>query len=754
MDAERRALALLTLPVAAFTAESTTAAPITTTRTEFHFERTGADWHVLAYAGLAIALGWWALTRYGPAPAGLAGRLAKGCRVAALVLAVILLAGPAWRTTTTTAVPGRLLVAIDRSASMARADLPDRRPRSAAAGDLRLAIDALAANRNLIVDWQSVGGVAGTLEARDFIAGGPSVTGVTSPLTEELLRLVDATRYDLVVLVSDGRVTEGAGLDVAATTLRGRDLPVFALATGGDSVDPALWLSGVVVNPNVALGEIEPVLVRLNGRQLGEGPVTVRLLVDGKVAVERTIDPGAAVGAQEAQPLEARLEAEFAKQGEAALRIEIQQGELKDARDLRVAVMERKLQVLILDSRPRYELRYLREALRRDHTIELHAYLAEGKRWRRWSEKGPADHLPLTPAEIRDYDVILLGDVAPDQFTAEQLDAIDGAVRKNASGLIWLLGETGATAGFAKHRLGELLPTRLPGAEAIAAGFLDNQPRRPSRTPTAEALHLFDAGAVTWDRLPELLGAAPLGELRPGSEALMQDQDGRPLLAQREQPPGRVVIVGTDDTWRWRRNVGDAYLTRFYGQLLRHAGAGRRHSDKLWRLVTTPARAVPGETLTVTLAPQGPPPENPPDRAVAKLVAADGREIIVPLTAVPGGGGYAATINAPTAGAWRLVAVDGVDAKLVEEGELDVVPPASEVRDPRADPAALAALARSTGGQVFTDAASLAQALPDVRKDRMEILPSRGLWDTAWALALLVTLLAIEWSLRRWNRLP
>jgi len=360
----------------------------------------------------------------------------------------------------------------------------------------------------------------------------------------------------------------------------------------------------------------------------------------------------------------------------------------------------------------------------------------------------------LSSAELRDYDVILLGDVAPDQFTAEQLGALDAAVRHDGSGLIWLLGETGATAGFTKQRLGDLLPTRLPDAEAIARGFLDGSPHRLSRTPTAEALHLFDPGDVAWDRLPDLLGAAPLGDLRPAAEALMQDQEGIPVIVQRDYPPGRAVVVAVDDTWRWRRNVGDTYLTRFYGQLLRHASAGRRHSDKLWRLAASPGRVVPGERVTVSLTPQGPAPENPPDHAVTKLVAADGRELVVALTAVPGGGGYSASLNAPGAGTWRMLCIDGPDAKLVEEGELEVVPPASQVRDPRADVLALTALARSTGGQVFSSAAELAKALPDIRKDRMEVLPPRGLWDTGWALAALVLMLAIEWSLRRLNRLP
>ena len=735
---------------------STAIQPSTVTRTDFHWEHTGAPWHVLAYLALAALLAWWGWRRYGLAPLGLAGRIARLCRVAALVLLVAMIAGPAWRTSATTVVPGRVLIAVDRSASMTRTDTPDRRPRLAVAGDLAGELGAVAAARHLALDWQSVGGLAGAIDPALLARGEVAATGATSPLSEELLRLIDGARYDLVLLVSDGRVTAGAGLEAAASALRAKDVPVLALASGGDAIEPGLWIDGLVVNESAALNEGEPVLVRLGGRALGDAPVTVRLLVDGKLLATKEVS---AAGGEPADPaatraFEAALEAEYAKEGTAVLRVEAEQGALKDARELRIEVAERKLQVLILDSRPRYELRYLREALRRDHTIEVHAYLSEGKRWRRWSEKGPSDHLPLSAGEARDYDVILLGDLGPDAFSDEQQLAIDGAVRKHASGLVWMLGETGATAGFTKTKLGALLPTRLPPAETIARGYLDNQPRRLSRTPGAEARRLFESGAVPWDRLPELLGGAPAGEPLPGAEPLMQDQDGQPVVIARDYPPGRAVLIAVDDTWRWRRNVGDAYLQRFHGQLLRYAAAGRRHSAKTWRLVAQPRRAVPGEVVTLNLAPIGPPPENGPERAVATLTAADGTQQVVTLTAVPGGAGFTARLPAPAVGSWRLAAIDGPNPREIEESELEVFPPASEVRDPRADRPALDALARGTGGRVFTDAKALVAALPDVRKDRIETLPPRGLWDNAWALAAVVALLAIEWGLRRVNRLP
>src|SRR5436309_2311754 len=112
------------------------AAAVTTTRTAFAWQHAPEPWHQLLFALGAIALAWWAWRRYGPAPARALGVVARLCRVAAIVLAVAMVMGPAWRTTATTVLPARIAVAIDRSASMGREDGPGRRPRIASASEL------------------------------------------------------------------------------------------------------------------------------------------------------------------------------------------------------------------------------------------------------------------------------------------------------------------------------------------------------------------------------------------------------------------------------------------------------------------------------------------------------------------------------------------------------------------------------------------------------------------------------------------
>ena len=61
---------------------------------------------------------------YGPRVPGAAGVIARACRAAAMALLVVLLGWPALARTSVTVLPGEVAVAIDTSASMARADGP------------------------------------------------------------------------------------------------------------------------------------------------------------------------------------------------------------------------------------------------------------------------------------------------------------------------------------------------------------------------------------------------------------------------------------------------------------------------------------------------------------------------------------------------------------------------------------------------------------------------------------------------------
>jgi hypothetical protein len=711
-------------------AESATAAAI-----HHGFIHAPEPWQAALVLAAAAVAAWWAWNRYGPAPAGWPGRIARACRAAALAALVLCLAGPARFATHAIENAGTAVIAVDTSLSMARGDGEGGEARIAAADRLARAL----AGSPLRPDWVRIGGAGGGFDPRE--AAGLSATGASSPLGDELERLVAARRPDLLVVVSDFRTTHGLRPEAAAAGWGLRDLRFAALATGGDRIDPELWIDEVVANREAALDEREPVRVRL-GLRAATGPVQVVVRVDGVEAGTRLVageaDPTDPARAME---LSADLQVVYPRAGTSVLEVVATGTGLQRTARIQVAVQARPLSVLMLAHRPTYELRYLREALRRDRTASVHAYLADG-RWRRWAggsdrEAGP-EVVPVEGPALAAYDVVVLGDLAADAFRPNQLAAIADAVRKQALGLVWMTGETGAVASYARTPLADLVPAEVPDAAAIARGYL------------SERQGLLEPGDTPWESLPSLRGALALtaAAVRPGAEVLAEDQDGNPLVVARSYGAGRAVLLAVDDAWRWRRGVGDQYLHRFHSQLLRFAAAGRRSAGQPWRLQVQPRRTGQGDLVAITLLPTGPGIEPPAAQAAVRLTG-PGRERVVALARE--GAGYAARIAAPEPGTWTIATAGDPPAPGVD---LQVTPPALETRDPRRDLAAATALATALGGSVHTTVEDLVAALPKDLTVREEAVTATGLWDTWQALALVIALLAIDWAIRRALRFP
>ena len=78
-----------------------------------------------------------------------------------------------------------------------------------------------------------------------------------------------------------------------------------------------------------------------------------------------------------------------------------------------------------------------------------------------------------------------------------------------------------------------------------------------------------------WDDLPGFQWYAPVLRAKAGSEVLCVHKDatneyGRlPLLVTRTFGAGKVLFMGTDGAWRWRKGVEDKYHYRFWGQVVR-----------------------------------------------------------------------------------------------------------------------------------------------------------------------------------------
>ena len=146
--------------------------------------------------------------------------------------------------------------------------------------------------------------------------------------------------------------------------------------------------------------------------------------------------------------------------------------------------------MLVVESYPRWEYRYLRNALSRDPGVELSCLLFHPGLSK--AGGGNKDYIKQFPAgldELSKFDVVFLGDVGVEdgQLTAEQCRLMKGLVEHQASGLVFMPGWQGRRVLAAGDRAGRPLPGRARLRPAGRLGLAHAQPLRADRDWAAAA---------------------------------------------------------------------------------------------------------------------------------------------------------------------------------------------------------------------------------------------------------------------------
>jgi hypothetical protein len=118
-----------------------------------------------------------------------------------------------------------------------------------------------------------------------------------------------------------------------------------------------------------------------------------------------------------------------------------------------------------------------------------------------------------------------------------------------------------------------------------------------------------DENIAIWKGLPGIYWDARVTKAKPAAEVLLSDPSpdkasragAMPVVALQSYGTGQTLYVGTDETWRWRRNIGEKYYTRFWGQVLLRLGLPRLlGASRLTQLTTEKKHYVSGERVTIS----------------------------------------------------------------------------------------------------------------------------------------------------------
>jgi hypothetical protein len=564
-----------------------------------------------------------------------------------------------------------------------------------------------------------------------------------------------------VVLFSDGQNTGGRSVAEVAHAAADAGVPIYTVPAGSATRLRDVSVVDVFTSGLVSVGDTAQVAVTVESQGFDGRPVKVELregetLVDSKDLVLR---------GSEQQQIELSFQAKEPGTHYLTVSVPPQPEEPESLRSNNsdialVRVSDEKIKVLYVEGQPRWDFRFLKNAVRRDHGLAGRLgpqpeILLETELRRR--SRGYSAALPGTLDELAQYHTVVLGDASPELLTPSFVKLLAEAVRERGVGLIVAAGPLAIPHRF-DESLTELLPVRL---RARAAG-LEAPVYKPFRLELSadgavhEAMRLYDdpgRNQNVWSVMPPYYWCAAVERASPAATVLawnpsIQTRYGKlPLVAYQYAGKGKVLFVATDSTWLWRQNVGDRFFYKFWGQGIRFVSRRDDAGPKKSRLEVRPLRAQPGEQAQIELlavTPDGTPRIEP--KLGVRILGTTAQT--VELTADPATKGrYLGRFTPQSTGDYRVVfdtSFEPVEAKL----RVQVAP--EELRHPNVNRPTLELLANTSGGRLveLPDLATIPERLKGDSRFT-ELHREATIWDNWLTLVLLVGLYSVDVGLRR-----
>lgn len=598
----------------------------------------------------------------------------------------------------------------------------------------------------------------------------PSVE--SSRLGAAVLTVLDELRGTApaaVVLLTDGVNTEGPSL--AEVVARRKDVPLLVVGLGSDEPIKDLKISDLLVDPRVFVNDVVNFELKLSGTGFQGSRVSVVLREQGKPDVLAKID--VLVG-PDGQPQQIRLPYRPTEVGQFRYVVEVapQEGELQTENNRQqrtVEVHKEKIRVLLAQAYPSFEFRYLRQMLQREETIELKWVLQNADLEYARQDPSALSVFPVERDELFAYDVIILGDVDPARLSASTMQNLVDFVDQPGKGgaLVLIAGAKYMPGTYRDTPLARLMPIELGSIKypdpnlAVTEAFVVQPTELGLACPS---MYLGDTPAETrtiWANLPPLYWLLEAPDLKPAARTLAEHptrrgHDGRPLpvICMQYVGAGKVLLHATDETYRWRKRIGDLFFARYWIQTIRFLCRSKLDGQGRSATLSTDRRQYTlGESvrMRVRFADQRLAPAE--DDGVTVVLEHQGhktRRIQLGRTGA-GRGDFEGIADSPSEGSYHAwVAIPAMEGK-APAVDFTVAAPPGEFERVQMDSTALKNAAKQTGGRFYTfeSARRLLKDLPPGRQVPIESLPPKPLWNK-WPLVLLfLVLLTTEWILRK-----
>jgi hypothetical protein len=606
----------------------------------------------------------------------------------------------------------------------------------------------------------------------------PKAEGEVTDLTSALkFAAGDQNRAEkgAVVIFSDGQHNSGEAPTDSARILAGRNMPVFTVGIGSRVPPRDLAVIRTTVPDSVFFedrvrGEIflkeevppgQPFTVSVKD---GDKTVWERQLVTEGRNVRRVPFEFPVKELAEARLKDATNNAGYEVLG-AAINLTTTVSGLDGDREasnnegaVRFRAVTQKRKILIVDGRPRWETRYLRNLFERDEKWEVNAVVAGGTSDAGFVRGDKPGTIPNDQKLLDSYDLVIFGEIPKVHFKDEELQWLSDFVSKRGGAMLFIDGARGNLREYGDTPLGPMLPVEWPaGATAIRGNIKSLSLSERAATLGAFALSGdLGANAETWRKLPPphwLSG----GQALPGSEVLIEAEVGGGKAAAAVLRPfgaGRVYYQAFDESWRWRYEVADLYHVKFWNQLASFVAeqpfAAR---DKYVQVDAGQLTYQPGEQADLRVRLRDISGKPVTDAAVSAVLFRDGTRVATISLSPDEGGLYRGKSAALEPGDYEMT----VESAAVPEGQLKAKTQFKVTARESLERTMLALnedllrqISVGSGGEYFREEKVddlLAKLAPLSAGEVIET--DTVLWQSWWWFSPVVLLLTIEWIIRK-----
>lgn len=607
-----------------------------------------------------------------------------------------------------------------------------------------------------------------------------AATDAASRLGISLRQILQAQRgrpTAAIIVLTDGATTSGATLAEAAESARNRTIPLFVVGIGNETPPRDALVTDLLTDEIVFVDDVVnfDFTVRASGYAGQTATVQLRRQDGDRVLAEESI-----TFAADNRPHAVRLTDRPVDQGVVTYVVELLplQGEINvDNNRLtrRIDVRDSTISVLFVQATPNYEFRALKDLLGRavksrrnaDKAIELTTILQTADLEYAEQDATARTDFPVTRAELFAFDVVIFGDVNPAFLSNSIMQNLAQFVTERGGGVVFLGGSQFTPHAYRGTPLALLFPFAVETAVAPASDVLLTDSFRLQPTPLGletPFLQLGNSPAVSekiWNELDGMTWLLETPDIKPAARVLAihptrtNDRgEALPAILMQFVGAGKVVAHNIDETYLWsHHDLRQPHYARYWLQMLRYLSRGKLLSeDQPVQIVTDRAEYQTGDPVGISLR-VAPSRDSFDDATPVTLIIQHEngarRELVLSRDELRGS--FSGTIADLKPGTYRIWLVSPQLTPPPAAHSVRVVSPQSELTHLQMDGADLRLAAKRSRGQFYSihTADRLARDLPRGRQVPIESLPAIPIWNSSVLAGLFVTLITLEWLLRK-----